>query len=263
MHVLSIALDTSESGFDDGSTRGVETEHAFWTFLSFLYDFRLITHPVQFFVRNGHKVLVHVQSPERHCIESSDSFYVNKSKADLRSLTGHDLGIQLVGDGFTSEAYSVPRNSSFLVLREGWFSPLLCGDSGVPIPLYAIPSTTADGRSHDEIRYWSNAYDRLYGLWMGSNVAEDFALNQMQDHNSELSTMGRNVCKRIEEVTGVPTFYFLLNYRDWSCELDEKQKCPLTGQNWLIKEKLRKNGIDFKCDESRLVSELSKNCSDY
>ena len=262
MHVLSIALDTSESGFDDGTTRGNDTEHAFWTYLSLLYDFRLITHPAQFFVRHGTKVTVQVQSPERDCIGLSNDFYVLKWKAELRSLTGKDVTIDFVGHSSTSELYQVPKKCSFLVLREGWFSPVLCGDTGAPVPIYVLPGTTDDSKSHDDIRMWSNAYDRLYGLWMGSDVAEGRALKQIQDYDSELSLMGRSVCKRIEEVTGIPTFYFLLNYRDWTTEMDVSRKCPVTGKEWLIDESLRKNGIDFKCDEARLVSELSTNCSD-
>ena len=48
---------------------------------------------------------------------------------------------------------------------------------------------------------------------------------------------------------------------DWTKAEDMEQKCPLTGQDWLLPANTY-HYIDFKCDESRLVSELSQNWSD-
>ena len=39
-------------------------------------------------------------------------------------------------------------------------------------------------------------------------------------------------------------------------------KCPITGNDWYIKGATASDFIAFKCDESRLVSELSTNSSD-
>ncbi|MFD1143005.1 DUF2310 family Zn-ribbon-containing protein [Larkinella insperata] len=63
--------------------------------------------------------------------------------------------------------------------------------------------------------------------------------------------------QRIVESTGIPTYYFLLNYRNWGRTKDHARKCPLTGQDWLIEGATINDFIGFKCDESRLVSELS------
>jgi len=66
----------------------------------------------------------------------------------------------------------------------------------------------------------------------------------------------------LPELTGVPTYYFLFNYRTWTTKEDRERKCPITGNDWLIEGKTDDDFIAFKCDESRLVSELSTNTKD-
>lgn len=109
---------------------------------------------------------------------------------------------------------------------------------------------------------WYRQAEALYRLWLRSQpVSEAFGLEQMQNPNSEHSKIGRKLCRIIEQSTGVPTHYFLMNYRNWTQTEDMAQKCPLTGQDWLLPANTYPY-IDFKCDDSRLVSELSQNWSD-
>jgi predicted nucleic acid-binding Zn ribbon protein len=129
-----------------------------------------------------------------------------------------------------------------------------------PIPLYHIPPTHHDSKCYDNLKSWERNYQRLYGLWLNGEVCEQFALRQLQDPRSKLSQMGREMCQRIEDLTGKPTYYFLLNYRRWTKAKDNTRKCPLTGKDWLLESKTSSDPIAFKCEESRLVSELSANC---
>ena len=139
--------------------------------------------------------------------------------------------------------------------------PLICGDTHTEIPLYKIPRTDHDGDDYDNLFFWNKNYDRLYGLWLSSKY-EVFAEEQMQDAYSSISKAGRKLATLVEKLTGVPTYYFLLNYRSWSEEKDKERKCPITGNDWLIKGAKIHDYIAFKCDESRLVSELSANSSE-
>ena len=75
-----------------------------------------------------------------------------------------------------------------------------------------------------------------------------------QDPNSTLSKQGRSVCQRIEEMTGIPTYYYLFNYRKRTRQQDLDSKCPLTGKEWLLEEAKRSDFMDFRCEDSRLVS---------
>ena len=139
--------------------------------------------------------------------------------------------------------------------------PLICGDTHTEIPLYKIPKTDHNGDDYDNLFFWNKNYNRLHGLWFGSEY-EAFAEEQMQDPYSSISKAGRALCTLIEKLTGVPTYYFLHNYRPWSKEKDKQRKCPITGNDWRIEGKTSSDYIAFKCDESRLVSELSTNSSE-
>jgi predicted nucleic acid-binding Zn ribbon protein len=164
-----------------------------------------------------------------------------------------------IGREADSLNYKVPENSSYYILRNGWSSPLLCGDTHQAIPLYKIPYTAHNGMDFDNITFWNNDYERLFGLWI-SGLYEDFAIEEMQNVHSEINEAGQNICSKVEALTGTPTFLFLFNYRNWSKEEDLQRKCPLTGKKWLIKDSTADDFISFKCNESRLVSELSHNC---
>lgn len=94
---------------------------------------------------------------------------------------------------------------------------------------------------------------------MNGVVGERWAQNQLQSHDSSLSIQGIKCCKRIEEVTGTPTYYFLFNYRAWGQKKDKLRKCPNCQEDWLIEGRTPKDTYAFKCDNCRLVSELSPN----
>ncbi|MEE9439692.1 MAG: DUF2310 family Zn-ribbon-containing protein [Saprospiraceae bacterium] len=125
--------------------------------------------------------------------------------------------------------------------------------------MYSIPRTDHAGTDYDNIIFWHQDYKRLHGLWLSSGSYESFAQEQLQDILSPINKRGREICSVIEKLTGVPTFYFLFNYRSVSVVEDKQWKCPITGNNWYINGKSSSNFIAFKCDESRLVSELSSN----
>lgn len=79
----------------------------------------------------------------------------------------------------------------------------------------------------------------------------------MQKVDSNLSKQGMEICKRIEELTSIPTYYFLYNYR--KARGDQLSRpCPICSSKWNLKEQLH-NFYDFKCDTCRLVSTISPN----
>ncbi len=175
---------------------------------------------------------------------------------------GSKIKYHLKGRDADYQNYKLPEKSSFYLLRTGWASPLLCGDTHQPIPVYKIPATDHNELDYDNIYFWNQNYERLKGLWLSSGEYEEFAEQQLQDPFSSINKIGRELCALIEKLTGVPTYYFLHNYRACSKEKDKQRKCPITGNDWYIKGKTETDFIAFKCDESRLVSELSANSSE-
>ena len=209
---------------------------------------------------NGKTLKVSVFCPEKDAFSLKNCNPYNiKTIHKLEQHTGSKIKHIITGREAEYADYVVPKNSSFYILRNGWDSPLICGDTHNAIPLYKFPRTDLQGDGYDNIYFWNQNYERLYGLWLSSGAYEGFAEQQLHDPWSDINKTGRELCRLVEDLTGVPTYYFMFNYRGWSEEDDRKRKCPVTGSDWLIEGKSSSDFIAFKCDESRLVSELSTN----
>lgn len=191
---------------------------------------------------------------------------VHQSNSRLKKIEeGTGCKIEFVETGtepdYPFPRYDVPAKSSYYILRHGWSSALICGDTEKCVPFYKIPYTDKLSTDYSNIWSWERHHSSLFRLWLNSQpIAEEFALEQLQNVHSEDSKLGREICAKIEELTGVPTYYFLFNSRRWTGREDLDRKCPLTNQEWRIEGKTASDFIAFKCDESRLVSELSHNC---
>ncbi len=153
----------------------------------------------------------------------------------------------------------IPKKRDFLILKTETCSPLLEGESLDQIPLYKLPYTYHDGECYNDINFWESNYKRIEGLWYNGAVGERWAQSQLQNYDSELSKQGIDCCKKIEEVTGVPTYYFLFNHRAWGQKKDKERKCPSCGNDWILTDSTFNDFYAFKCDDCRLISELSSN----
>ncbi len=222
-------------------------------------------------LKNNHQIIINdntirisVICPEKKSLSSKyNSVYNVENIRQLEQTIGGKIQHLPTGRDADNISYKVPESASFYILRYGWESPLMCGDTNKSIPLYKIPCTDHGGVDYDNIYFWNKNYERLNGLWLSSGAYEDFAQEQLQNVNSPINKTGRDLCSIIEKKTNIPTYYFLFNYRGWTEKEDFARKCPLTGNNWSIKDKTTTDFIAFKCDKSRLVSELSTNsCED-
>ena len=212
---------------------------------------------------NDNTITIPVICPEKNSsdIENGTMYYL-KNKNKIEKSSGNKIEHILLGREAESLTYEIPKKPSFYILLCGLHFPLFCGDTGTTIPLYKIPKTDHNGEDYDNIYFWNKDYTRLLGLWFSSGAYEQFAEEQMQYPWSDINKRGRELCTLIEKLTGVPTYYFLHNYRPWSEEKDKQMKCPITGNDWLIQGNTSDDFIAFKCEESRLVSELSTNSSE-
>ncbi|MCF6351203.1 MAG: Zn-ribbon-containing protein [Flavobacteriaceae bacterium] len=234
-----------------------------YTYIYFLQRSGQILEREQIISQHENTVTIPVVCPEKDALNLKNcNEYALKAFKNIEKHT--DSKIEFIKTGIDPDYknYKIPEKSSFYILRNGWSSPLICGDTYNAMPLYKIPYTDKDKKSYDNINFWNNDYERLSGLWL-NGVYEEFAQEELQNITSKINTIGRELCKKIEKITQIPTYYFLFNYRDWSKEEDYQRKCPITKKEWLIKDKTSEDFIAFKCDESRLVSELSTNVENY
>lgn len=129
-----------------------------------------------------------------------------------------------------------------------------CGTCQKIVPLYSLKQLTY--RDRHDILGWERDYKSCDNLQLGCRVGEKWATKQMSALHSQLSKSGIDICNRIKELTGIPTYYYLHNYRPISHKKDKARLCPSCNSEWLLKE-LILDFYDFKCDKCRLLSTFS------
>lgn len=190
--------------------------------------------------------------------DENSTQYALKWRRKLEDEIRCTFNYQLIGEHPKYKSIKLSKEPSFLILGTNEFSPLKDGESFNPFPLYKLPYTYQDKACYNDINFWEKAYNNLLGLWF-SGIGERWTQFQLQNLSSEINQQGVTCAKTIEEVSGIPTYYFLFNYRGWGQKKDKQRKCPGCGGDWYIKEKTMNSYYAFKCDPCRLVSELSSN----
>lgn len=188
-----------------------------------------------------------------------NNFYVDRQSEKLEELCKSELNFRILGK--TSESYEeccTCNKPEFYILITNYISilsPLTCGNCNQTVPLYHIPKYQDHG--YMPILSWETNYNSCDSLQMNCEVGEQWGLNQMQEVRSKLSKQGIKICNRLEELTSIPTYYYLHNYRKPTSKYYAK-RCPNCGTKWQLKEPLH-DFYDFKCDTCKLISTKSSN----
>ncbi|MVM40409.1 DNA-binding protein [Spirosoma sp. HMF3257] len=188
-----------------------------------------------------------------------NNYYVNRQAKKVEELCNSRLIFKTVGKSYDS--YKAPCNckkSDFYILITNYItiqSPLTCGTCNKSVPLYRLPQYYDYG--YMPILSWETNYISCDSLQMNCEVGERWALNQMQEITSQLSKQGLEICRKIEELTSIPTYYYLHNYKKFKGD-QLTRLCPSCGKKWDLKTQLH-NLYDFKCDKCKIVSTISPN----
>ena len=181
----------------------------------------------------------------------------------LKEAFGREPEWQIIEDGVPKRFPSWRRSSSFYLFTHAFndASPVRCGDSGSPIPLYLLPISDQD---REDLYSWAGMYKHFDNIWLASGALEIPAYKQIADPTSELSVSGREICASIEKATQKPTDYFLMRY--WGRNDGEATRpCPLCGAKWHLSnhtEDAPFHKFHFKCDSCRLVSRCADSYDD-
>lgn len=211
-------------------------------------------------VSDGKTIRIPVSCPEKESLNKENmTVWGRKIWEKIESLLMNPIRIVFKGTDPQYQDWIIPENVRSYMLKPLGVSPVICCDTFEPIPPYKLPFTDESGESYNKLNRWHRNYQRCYGLWLIGTVGEQFAQRQMQDFQSPLNQEGYKIARRIEELTGKTTDYFLFNYRGWSWKLDYARKCPSCDGNWIIEGRNEEDFPAFHCKKCRLVSELSKN----
>lgn len=134
-------------------------------------------------------------------------------------------------------------------------SPLRCGETFAPIPLYRTPEAISNGDCKSVIK-WQEEWVNCDELQMNGSGVSSFALKEIGELESKLSYRSRHLCQRIQDITKIPTYYYLYRVAGKSLLDEQTRKCPSCGNDWKLPAPLF-DIFDFKCDPCQLVSNLS------
>jgi predicted nucleic acid-binding Zn ribbon protein len=185
--------------------------------------------------------------------------YVRKELSELRSHGLLKPRCRVLGRGIESPVADQCKRPCWHVLMTNYLShesPLICGEHYLPVPLYRVPHTYDAGPSYWDILCWQREWKCCDELQMACGFGERFATKQISDPNSPLATNGRDLCRRIEKLSGVPTYYYVYRGSGRSVAAEQATPCPSCGKKWLLSNPLG-GLLDFKCDRCRLVSNIA------
>jgi predicted nucleic acid-binding Zn ribbon protein len=186
-----------------------------------------------------------------------NNFYVNRELKNLYDNYDVKPQFRVAGKSFPEyKGACACKSHSFLILYTDFISinsPVQCGDCGFSVPLYKLPVYYDHG--YMPILSWESNYQSCDRLQMNCEVGERWAMNQMEFLDSQLTRQGREICSRLEELTGVPVYYYLHNYTRRRGDT-KSIPCPGCNKKWHLKERLL-DSYDFKCSSCRLISQQS------
>jgi len=197
--------------------------------------------------------------PEEHSLD--DPFNSPQVKNALAQLTEAGLlapKIKTIAEDLNSLECAPDFTPSWQILYTTFLdtcSPIRCGETLQPIPLYRTPEAISNGDRKSVLK-WQEEWINCDELQMNGSAVSAAILKEMGEVDSKLYYRGSNLSKRIEFVTKVPTYYYLYRVAGVSLEAEQQRKCPGCGGEWRLPESMFEI-FDFKCDDCRLVSNIS------
>ncbi|WP_081721600.1 Zn-ribbon-containing protein [Salinivibrio socompensis] len=166
--------------------------------------------------------------------------------------------VRLLGRDLNSEQAAPSASPSWQVLYTTFVhtcSPLRCGDTLLPIPLYRLPATF--NGDHKAVIKWQTEWQACDELQMaGASDAEFAGLKEIESPHTRLFQRGWDLRGRIEYLTGTQLTIISIVWGAQDKESELERPCPKCGQPWRLASPLHDIFL-FKCDRCRLVSNLS------
>lgn len=197
------------------------------------------------------------------CPEEDSLAYTNHNKAVKNAISQlTDAGIlqpkiTVLGHEIHSDSSDPVHQPSWQILYTSYVqtcSPLRCGDHFLPIPLYRTPAV--GNGCFKQLINWQQDWQACDQLQMNGRSAEFAALNEIGELNSSLATRGMALRQKIEQLTEVPTYYYLYRVGGESEFSERNRLCPGCNEPWALAQSQHQI-IDFKCDSCRVVSNIS------
>ncbi|MDG6895972.1 Zn-ribbon-containing protein [Volucribacter amazonae] len=227
------------------------------------YNGQIIGREIPLFNAEQEKVLgigLRVICPEQSSLLSeNNNLLVNQALAQAEQKGLQLDSLQIVADDLNSDQSCFQATPSWQMLYTTYLhtsSPLHSGDNFLPIPLYKQLKNQPH-LSMDIIK-WQENWQACDQLQMNGAVLESQALHQLCQLDSPLAKHGYALVQQIEQLTHIPTYYYLYRLGGQDLASEQQRCCPKCQQSWRLASPLFEQ-FYFKCDTCRLISNLSWN----
>lgn len=167
--------------------------------------------------------------------------------------------LQILGQDLLSQQ-TCPSLPAELVLFTSFAdtcSPIRCVDTLQPVPLYWLTATAMD---HEALIRWQLQFQALDEIQLQEQrVLAKTAENSLQQLNSKLNRMGRQLASQLSKSSRSTIFYALYSGSSKDCQQEQHKSCPGCGSTWRLAQP-RAGIFDFQCDNCLLLSNIAWEC---
>lgn len=226
------------------------------------YNGQIIGREIPLFMAEQEQQLgigVRVVCPEQHSLlPEHNNALVQNVLSELEKCGVFLQSFQIVADDFNSDQTNQqPVHWQLLYTTHlQSCSPLHNGDNLAPIPLYKLAKNQPH-LSMDLIK-WQENWQACDQLQMNGSTLEQAALFEISSTQSQLFKHGYALAKELEQVSQIPTYYYLYRVGGTSLQQEQQRCCPMCQRPWKLAQPIL-DILHFKCDSCRLVSNLSWN----
>ncbi len=207
MYIFEISIEIKDHDLE-------EIYADFTTLISFYWSNGQIHEDTIDYIKDN-KIVSVVNTLERESLSNNyNNYYVNNRIDKILEKWNSKIEIQFLGempyDKLRIGHVCSCSKSDFHSLYTDAYSlgsPIKCGNCFGSIPLYKFPKYNE--YSYQEILWWEQDYKACDRLQIGCSVGEKWALNQMQELNSQLTKVGLKICRKMEELFQRIIFYMI------------------------------------------------------
>ena len=228
-----------------------------WDYLSCLYKNGQILKDY-LLVKNVDSYIAFVTIPGGDALDDAyNNIYVSKYLAEIKNK--FEISTDTIGENLnTDKSSECAEKPEWYMLYTDWAdeeSPVVCGRCGKSVPLYKFPHISGE-QEHHGVLGWKEIYRDLDSVWLYC-LSDRFTYRQMNNIDSQLSKIGRELCREFETATGIPFYYYLFYADNLSGTRKTPTRCPVCDGDWKLTGE--KTFIDYKCDKCRLVADEVSN----
>jgi len=189
-------------------------------------------------------------------------WYSEKARIAEQQLGAAGLGypqLQLLGQDLLSQPSCLSMPASLLLFTSfaDTCSPVRCAETLQPVPLYWLNTADTD---HEALIRWQLQFQALDEIQLQEQrVLEKVAENSLQQLNSKLNRMGRQLARQLSKANQTSVYYALYSGSSSDCSQESKKRCPGCGSHWRLTEPVA-DLFDFRCDHCLLLSNIAWEC---